>query len=57
MKDKFVFIYVDIWFNVTKSKFIEIKSKFKMLVTYSSIFVVNRRKTENHWLSKINITM
>ena len=45
MRDKFRFLYVDIWFNVTKCKFIVKNSSFEMLVAFSNIFVADTKIT------------
>ena len=43
MRGKFSFLYVDIWFDVTKCKFIVKNSSFEMLVVFSPIFVVDTK--------------
>ena len=45
MRGKFSFLYVDIWFNVTKCKFIVKNSSFEMLVVFSPIFVADTKIT------------
>ena len=45
MRGKFSFLYVDIWFDVTKCKFIVKNSSFEMLVVFSSIFVADTKIT------------
>ena len=45
MRGKFSFLYVDIWFDVTKDKFIVKNSSFEMLVVFSPIFVVDTKIT------------
>ena len=45
MSGKFSFLYVDIWFNVTKCKFIVNNSSFEMLVVFSPIFVPDTKIT------------
>ena len=45
MRGKFSFPYVDIWFDVTKCKFIVKTSSFKMLVVFSPIFVADTKIT------------
>ena len=45
MRGKFSFLYVDIWFNVTKCKFIVKNSSFEMLVVFSPIFVADTKMT------------
>ena len=40
-----VFLYVDIWFGMTKRKFIVKKSSFKILVVFSLIFVADKKIT------------
>ena len=45
MRSKFSFLYVDIWLNVTKCKFIVKNSSFEMLVVFSSIFVADTKIT------------
>ena len=42
---KFSFLYVDIWFNVTKCKFIVKNSSFKTFVGFSPIFVADTKIT------------
>ena len=44
-KHKFSFLYVDIWFDVAKCKFIVKNSSFKMLVVFSPIFMVDTNIT------------
>ena len=39
MRSKFSFLYVDIWFNVTKCNFIVKNSSFELLVAFWPIFV------------------
>ena len=43
MRGKFRFLYADIWFDLTKCKFIVKNSSFKMLVVLSPIFVVDTK--------------
>ena len=45
MRGKFSFLYVDIWFDVTKCKFIVKNSSFEMLVVFSHIFVADTKIT------------
>ena len=45
MRDKFSFLYVDIWFSVTRFKSIMRNSSFKMLVVFSPIFVADTKIT------------
>ena len=45
MRDKFSFLYLDIWFDVTKCKFIVKNSSFEMFVMFSPIFVANTKIT------------
>ena len=45
MRGKFSFLYVDIWFDVTKDKFIVKNSSFEMLVVFSPIFVADTKTT------------
>ena len=45
MKGKFSFLSVNIWFDVTKCKFIVKYSSFKMLVVFSPIFVADTKIT------------
>ena len=45
MRDKFSFLDVDIWFDVTKCRFIVENSSFKMLVVFSSIFLGDTKMT------------
>ena len=45
MRGKFSFRYVDIWFDVTKYKFIVKNSSFKMLVVFSPISVADTKIT------------
>ena len=45
MKDKFSFLSVNIWFDVTKCKFIVKCSSFKMLVAFLPIFVADTKIT------------
>ena len=45
MRGKFSFIYVDIWFDLTKCKFIVKNISFKMLAVLSPIFVPNPKIT------------
>ena len=45
MRDKFSFLDVDIWFDVTECKFIMKNSSFKMLVVFSPIFVADTKIT------------
>ena len=45
MRGKFSFLYVDIWFDVTKCKFIMRNSSFKMLDVFSPIFVADAKIT------------
>ena len=45
MRGKFSFLYVDIWFDVTKCKFIVKNSSFEMLVVFSPIFVADTKIT------------
>ena len=42
---KFSFLYVDIWFDMTKCKFIMKNSSFKMLVVFSPSFVTDTKIT------------
>ena len=44
-RGEFNFLYVDIWFDVTKCKFIMKSSSFKILVVFSSIFVTDTKIT------------
>ena len=44
-RGKFSFPYVDIWFDLTKCKFIVKNSSFKMLVVLSLIFVTDTKIT------------
>ena len=39
MRGKFSFLYVDIWFDVTKCKFFCGKQQFEILIVFSPIFV------------------
>ena len=41
VRGKFSFLYVDIWFDVRKSKFIVKNYSFKMLVVFWPIFVAD----------------
>ena len=45
MRSKLSFLYVDIWFDVTKCKFIVKNGNFKMLVVLSPIFVADTKIT------------
>ena len=45
MRGKFSFLFVDIWFNVIKCKFIVKNSSFEMLVVFLPIFVANTKIT------------
>ena len=45
MRDKFIFLFVDIWFHVTKCKFNVKNSSFEMLVVFSPIFVADTKIT------------
>ena len=45
MRGKFSFLYVNIWFDVSKCKFIMKNSSFKILVVLSPIFVVDIKIT------------
>ena len=45
MRGKFSFLYVDIWFDVTKCKFIVKNSSFEMLVVFLHIFVADTKIT------------
>ena len=45
MRGKFSFLYVDIWFDVTKCKFNVKGSSFEMLVVFSPIFVADTKIT------------
>ena len=45
MRGKFSFLYVDIWFDVTKCKFNVKNSSFEMLVVFSPIFVEDKKIT------------
>ena len=45
MRGKFSFLYVDIWFDVTKCKFIMRNSSFKMLDVFSPIFMADAKIT------------
>ena len=45
LRGKFSFLNVDIWFDVTKCKFIVKNSSFKMLVVFSPIFVADTKIT------------
>ena len=43
MRGKFSFLYADIWFVVTKCKFIRKNSSFNVLVVFSPIFVADTK--------------
>ena len=43
MRDKFGFLYIGVWFNVTKCNFIVKNSSFKMLVMFSTIIVADTK--------------
>ena len=43
VRGKFSFIYVDIWFDVTKCNFFFEKQQFEMLVVFSPIFVADTK--------------
>ena len=43
VRDKFSFLYIDIWFDVTECKFI--MKYFKMLVVFLPIFVADTKIT------------
>ena len=43
MRDKFGFLYIGVWFNVTKCNFIVKNSSFKMLVMFSIIIVADTK--------------
>ena len=45
MRGKFSFLYVDIWFDLTKCKFTVKNSSSKILVVLSPIFVVDIKIT------------
>ena len=45
VRDKFSFLYIDIWFDVIECKFIIENSSFKMLVVFSPIFVADTKIT------------
>ena len=45
LRRKFSFLFIDIWFDVTKYQFIMQNSSFKMLVVFSSIFVEDTKIT------------
>ena len=45
MGGKFSFLYVDIWFDVTKFTFIVKNNSFEMLVVFLCIFVVDTKIT------------
>ena len=45
MRGKFSFLYVDIWFDVTKCRFIVKNSSFKMLVVFLFILVADAKLT------------
>ena len=45
MRGKFSFLYVDVWFDMTKYKFNVKNSSFEMLVVFSPIFVVDTKIT------------
>ena len=45
VRGKFSFLYVDIWFDVRKSKFIVKNYSFKMLVAFWPIFVADTKIT------------
>ena len=47
MRGKFSFLYVDIWFDATKCKFITKNSSFKMLVVFLPIFVAQTKIKQN----------
>ena len=44
-RSKFSFLHVDIWFDVTKCKFIVENSSFEMLVVFLPIFVADTKIT------------
>ena len=43
MRGKFSILYVNIWFDATKCKFIMKNSSFKMLVVFLPIFVAQTK--------------
>ena len=45
LRGKFSFLNVDVWFNVTKCKFIVKSSSFEMLVVFSLIFAADTKIT------------
>ena len=45
LRGKFSFLFVDIWFYVTKYQLIMQNRSFKMLVVFSSIFVADTKIT------------
>ena len=45
MRGKFSFLYLDIWFDVTKCKFIVKNRSFEMLVMFSPNFVADTEIT------------
>ena len=45
VRGKFSFLYVDIWFDVAKCKFIVKNSSFKTLVVFLPIFVADTKIT------------
>ena len=45
LRGKFSFLNVDIWFDVTKCKFIAKNSSFELLVVFPSIFVADTKIT------------
>ena len=45
VREKFSFLYVDIWFDVAECKFIMKNSSFKILVVLSTIFVTDTKIT------------
>ena len=45
MRGKFSFLSTDIWFDVTKCKFILKNSSFKILVVFSPIYVADTKIT------------
>ena len=45
VRGKFSFLYVDIWFDVTKCKSIGKNSSFKVLLMFSPVFVADTKTT------------
>ena len=45
VRGKFSFLYVDIWFDVTKCKSIGKNSSFKVLLMFSPVFVADPKTT------------